>query len=89
MKPIIHNAGAFYLQCGCVSIITVQISTELNSQYIFKLDTSEDLLDGLIPLVVDHKVNCKYPKLLKIPAINTSYNRAMSQDQLHLEHENS
>ena len=69
-KPIIQNAGAFYLQPRCMSIITVQTPMDLNSQHFYELDTSDDLLDGLIPF--SQKVNHNYHKLLKIPILNTS-----------------
>ena len=75
-KPIFQNAGAFYLQLRRVSIITVQTVTELKPQQTYKLNTSDDLPDGLILLAVNHKVTNKYLKLLIIPVINTSYNRA-------------
>ena len=55
-----------------MSIITVQASTELKSQPIYELNTNHNLPDGLIPLLVDLKVN---HKLLNIPVLNTSYNR--------------
>ena len=73
-KPIIQNAGAFYSQPRSVSIFTVQAPTELKPQHIYKLNTSDDLLDGVIPLPVD-KVNHKYPKFLSIHLLNKSYNR--------------
>ena len=42
-KPIIHNVGAFYLQPRSIPVITVQMPTELNTQHIYALDTSNYL----------------------------------------------
>ena len=39
------------------------------------LDASDDLPLGIIPLVVDQKINHKYPKLLSIPILNITCNR--------------
>ena len=54
----------------------VQTPTELDTQCIYALDTSDDLPLALLPLVVDHKINHKYPKLLCKPILITSYDRA-------------
>ena len=74
-EPIIHNAGTFYLQPRNISVVSVQAPTELNTQHIYALDYSEDLPLSLIPLVVDHKIHHKYPKLPSIPILNTAYDR--------------
>ena len=74
-KPMFLNTEACYLKPRSVSIITVQAPTELKPQNIYKLTTSEDLLGWLIPLAAEHKVNHKYPKLLSICVLNTSYDR--------------
>ena len=66
-KPIIYSAGAIHLQLRYISVITVQALTELNTQHM------DDLLPGLIPLAVDHRIHHKYPKLLSIPILNTAY----------------
>ena len=42
-KPIIHNAGAFFLQPRGISVITVQTPTELNTQHIYTPHASDDL----------------------------------------------
>ena len=47
--------------------------TELNTQHIYQLNTSDNLASGLNPLAVDHKIHDKYPKLLHIPLLNTRY----------------
>ena len=69
-KPIIWNAGAFYLQSRSVSVITIQAPRELDPQHIYELTFSDDLPYGLISLSVDHKVKYEYPKLLSIPVLN-------------------
>ena len=57
--PIVQNAGAFYLSSRSLSVITVQAPAELKPQQIYEFNASNDLLDGLIPLAVDHKVSHK------------------------------
>ena len=74
-KQIIHNAGAFYLPPRSILVVNIQTPTELDTQHIYTLDTSDDLPLGLIPLAVDHKINHIYPKLLSIPILNTAYDR--------------
>ena len=63
IKPIICNAGAFYLQPRSISVITVHTPPELNVQHVYALDASHDLPLGLIPIAVDHKINHKHPKV--------------------------
>ena len=72
---MVWNAGAFYLQPSSMSIITIWAPTKLKPQYIYKQSTSDDLLLGLIPLAVHHRINHKYPKLLSIPILNMAYNK--------------
>ena len=43
-------------------------------KHSYQLDATDDLPPDIIPLVVDHKIDHKYPKLLKIPLLNTQYN---------------
>ena len=74
-KPIICNAGAFYLQPRNISVITVQTTNQSNTQHIYALNISNDLPSGLIHLVSDHKVNHKYPVSLSIPILYTTYTR--------------
>ena len=74
-KLIVQNTGAFYLQPRSVSVITVQAPMELKPQQIYDLNTSNDLLDGLILLAIHHKTNHKYHKLLNTSVLNASYNR--------------
>ena len=73
-KPIVQNAGAFYLQTRGISIHTVQTPTEVKPKY-YKPSTSDDLPSDLIPLAVSHKINHKYPKLLNIPILNMTDSR--------------
>ena len=56
-----------------ISVITLQASTELNTQHIYKLNTIDDLQSGFIPLAVDHRTHQKYQNLLSIPILNTEY----------------
>ena len=74
-KPIIHNAGAFCLQPRGISVIVVQTTPELDTQHISILDTSSNLPLGIIPLVIEHNIDHKYPKSLGIPILNTAYDR--------------
>ena len=71
--PMIWNAWAFYLKWS-LSIIITQTPTELKPQYIYELNTSDNLPDELIPLAVDYKVSHMYPRLLNIPVLSASYN---------------
>ena len=45
----------------------------MNKQHIYQLNAGDDLLSGLIPLAVDHRIHHKYPKLLSVPLLNTAY----------------
>ena len=53
----------------------VKTTTELDTQHIYTLDVSDDLPLGLIPLVVDHKIDHKYPKSASILILSTKYYR--------------
>ena len=55
----------------------VQAPTELDTQHIYTLNTSDDNTLDLIPLAADHKINHKYPKLLNIPILNTAYYKSL------------
>ena len=65
--------GEINLQAVSISVIMFQTPNELDEQHIYVLDASDDLPLGLIPLAVDHKNDPKYPKLLSIPVMNTTY----------------
>ena len=45
---------------------------------LYQLDTTDDLPSGIMPLAVGHKMDHKYPKLLKIPMLN------MEHDTIHI-----
>ena len=62
-----------HLPSRSITVISVQAPTELNTNHIYQLDTKDDLLSGIIPLAVDHKIDHKYPKSLKMPLLNTYY----------------
>ena len=81
-EPLIHNAGAFYLQPRHIAVIVVRTPTELDTQHIYVLDVSDYLHLGLIPLVVDHKINHKYLKSLSRPILNTEYDRVAFLQEL-------
>ena len=55
------------LPARSISVISVQVPTELNTKHLYQMGVTDDLPSGIIPLAVDHKINHKYPKLLKIP----------------------
>ena len=63
--PILWNSRAFILPPGYISLISVQAPTELDTKHLYS---------GIMPLAVDHKIDHKYPKLLKIPLPNTEQN---------------
>ena len=46
----------------------------LNTKHHYQLNAADDLSSGIIPLAVDHKIDHTYPKLLKIPLLNTEHN---------------
>ena len=73
MEPIIHNAGTLHLPLRSIPIIAVHAPTELSTQHIHQLNTSDDLLSGLIPLAMDHRNHQKYLKMLNIPLLITAY----------------
>ena len=72
---IVCNAGAFYLQPGGISKITVLAPTEFKPQYVYELSTGDDSPSQFIPLAVDHKINHKYSKLLNIPILNMAHRK--------------
>ena len=72
-KPIVWNAGALYLQPRDLWIIAVQAPTEIKPQYIYELNTNDDLQSDLIPLAVDHRINHKCPKLSNIPILSMAH----------------
>ena len=73
METIIQNAGALQLPLRSISVIAVQAPTELNTKHIYQLNASGDLLSGIIPFAVDHRIHYKYPKLLNLPLLNTEF----------------
>ena len=72
--PIVQNSGALTLPPRSILVISVQAPMELNIKHLYQLDAIDDLPSGIIPLSVDHKIGHKYPKLLKIPLLNTEHN---------------
>ena len=54
---------------------TVQTPIELNTKDIYQLNASDDILSGIILLAVKNRIHHEYPKLLKIPLLNTKYDR--------------
>ena len=74
-KPIIYNAGEFYLQPRSISVRMVQTPTELDTQHIYSLDASGDHPLSITPLVFEQKINHKYPKSLCIPILNAAHKR--------------
>ena len=58
-----------------ISVILVQAPTKLNNRHLYQLYTNDDLPSDLIPLAVDHKIDYKYPKLQKVPLLNTEHNK--------------
>ena len=57
-----------------VSVISVKAPTQLNTRHLYQLDTTDKLPLGIIPMALDHKINHKYPKLLRIPLLSTENN---------------
>ena len=76
-EPIVQNAGAFTLPPRSISVISIQAATELKTKHLYQLDTVDDLPLGIIPLAMNHKID-KYPKLMKVPLLNTE------QDTVHI-----
>ena len=74
-KPTIYNTGAFYLKLRSVSVIIVQIPSELTHNTSMHSIPAMILLQVLFLSAVDHKINHKYPKSLSIPTLNTIYDR--------------
>ena len=64
-----------YLKPRNISVIMVKAPTELDTQHIYTLITSDDLPLGLILLADDHKIDHKYSKSLCIPILNTAYHK--------------
>ena len=56
--------------------MSVNASTELNTRYLYQLDATDNLPPDIVPLAVDHTIDHKYPKLLKIPLLNIEHNTA-------------
>ena len=54
-------------------LISVQTPTKLNTKYLYQLNATDYLLPDIIPLAVGHKIDHKYPTLLKIPLFNTEH----------------
>ena len=73
MEPTVQNAGALELPSRSISVIAVQAPTELNTQHIYQLNASDDLLSGIIPLAVNHRIHEKYQKMLEIFLLNTEH----------------
>ena len=72
-KPIIQNAGVLQIPPKSISILPVQVPTELNTKHIYQLNASNDQPSSIITLAVDHSMHHKYAKLLNIPLPNTKY----------------
>ena len=73
MEPIICNSGSVMLPPRSILVISVKAPTELNTRHLHQLDATDNLQPGVIPLAVDHKINHKYPKLLRISLLNTEH----------------
>ena len=57
-----------------ISVILVQAWIKLNTKHLYQLDAADNSPLGIITLAADHKINHKYPKLLKIPLLNMEHN---------------
>ena len=55
----------------CIKSYQQKAPTDLNTRHPYQLDAIDNLQPGIIHLAVDHKIDHKYPKLLKIPLLNT------------------
>ena len=44
-----------------ISIISVQAPTKLNTRHLYRLDATDNLPSGIIPLAVDHKLITSIP----------------------------
>ena len=73
MNPIVQNSAALTLPSWNIFVISVQALARPNTKHIYQLDVTNDLISGIITLTVDHKIDHKHPKLLKIPLINTEH----------------
>ena len=74
MKPIICKSGSVMLPPRSVSVISVKTPTELTTRHLYQLDTADNLPSGIIPLAVDHIIDHKYHKLLRIPLLSRENN---------------
>ena len=72
MEPIVQNSGTFALPPRSISVISAQAPTELDTKHLYQLDAT-DLTSGIIPLVMDHEIDHKYLKLLKIPLLSREH----------------
>ena len=73
-KVIIYNSGSAILPPRSVSVISEKVKTKLNTRYLYQLNATDNLPCGILPLVVDHKIDHKYPNLIRIPLLNTEHN---------------
>ena len=74
MEPLVQNTGTLTWPPRSISLISVQAPTKLNTKHLYQPDAADVLLSGIIPLTVDHKIDHKYPKLLKTHLLNTEHN---------------
>ena len=65
MEPIVQTSGALTLPPRRISVISVQAPTKLDAKHLYQQDVAEDPPSDIIPLEIDHKIDHKYPKLLK------------------------
>ena len=75
-ESIIHNSRSTMLPPRSVSVISVKVSTKLNTRHLYQLNAADKLLPHIIPLAVDHKIYHNNVKLKCIPLLNMEHNTA-------------
>ena len=72
-KPILKTKGKVTLPPPAVSVVEIKMPMVPNTNYLYEMNFNMfQLLEGVIPLDVLHRMDHKTPKTLNIPIINVN-----------------
>ena len=70
------------LPASSISAISLQAPAEVNTKHLYTLDVADDFPLGIMSLTVDHKIELKCQKLLKIPLLYANTTQFTFQERM-------
>ena len=73
-EPILKTKGKFILKPHSISVIAVKTPEVPDTNILYEVDSKFELPEGIISLIILHRVDHKMPRELNIHVLNTSSN---------------